>query len=69
MDRFFLKYTGEDELYVGLDAHSGGYPFATSFVSEIHFFPSAEEAKKYSAHWPGKFTIHELLSLNSVAVD
>ncbi|QZE11338.1 hypothetical protein SEA_FORREST_234 [Streptomyces phage Forrest] len=60
----FLK-DAEDETYVGLDSYSGGYPYRATTLKEVHFFSTVEEAEEYANHWPGRFTIHRLTSMNS----
>lgn len=63
----FLK-DAEDDTYVGLDEASGGYPYLATTLKNVHFFKSIEEAEEYANHWPGRFTIHKLTSVNSERV-
>jgi hypothetical protein len=36
-----------DERPVGVDQHSGGYPYKTNIASEVRYFREREEAQKY----------------------
>jgi hypothetical protein len=60
---FFLKYVDYDA-YVGLDLPSGGYPYRATTLKEVHFFNTLEKAEEYCSHFPNKFTIHRLTSIN-----
>ena len=63
----FLK-DAEDETYVGLDEASGGYPYRALTLKQVHFFRTVKQAEEYCSHWPGRFTIHKLTSMNSERV-
>lgn len=42
-------YTDED-MFVALDSHSGGYPTRVS-IHRVHTFKTEEECKKYASHF------------------